>query len=670
MRKIKIGKRLMFGFGVLILLIAVSSFNSIWHIKGINQKAQNIGNLRLPTAQASSSILNGVNHALAALRGWMILGKDKFKEERETAWGTEINNALVALEDMSDNWTNPENVTRLVQLKLLLKELASEQQQIEDIAQTPQNIPSLEMLYEQAVPQASVMGKQITLMIDLEAKLEATPERKALLGMMADVRGTLGLGIASLRGYLLSGEAKFKDNFETLWAKNDRRFSDLRKNQNLLSYQQAKAFKLFEQARAIFSPLPPFMLSMRGREDWNIANHWLDTKADPIGSQIKVILQEMADNQAILLADDTLTMTKRAEKAEIISWLQLLLGLVFGVLAYKFVTKSIVGPIDNLKKAITQSQKDSDLTVRSDVSGQDEVTDIARAFNDMMKAFQQTLNNVTDASHQIASASEETSIITEQTSAAVKRQQGETTQLSLAMNEMSLTVNDIAKNTTQTSSASDEAIEHVNIGLKGMQGTISTVNNLASVIERAEQNILDLERRTVDISSVLDVISGVAEQTNLLALNAAIEAARAGEHGRGFAVVADEVRTLASRTQKSTGEITSIIDHLQREAKQAVLSMKESQTEVANAVSQADEAGESLNTIADVIHRINDMSIQIATAAEEQGAVAIEVSRNVESINMTAEQTADAATQTSKSSHDLAELASGLNNLVHRFKVA
>lgn len=660
----------MFGFGVLILLIAVSSFNSIWHIKGINQKAQNIGNLRLPTAQASSSILNGVNHALAALRGWMILGKDKFKEERETAWGTEINNALVALEDMSDNWTNPENVTRLVQLKLLLKELASEQQQIEDIAQTPQNIPSLEMLYEQAVPQASVMGKQITLMIDLEAKLEATPERKALLGMMADVRGTLGLGIASLRGYLLSGEAKFKDNFETLWAKNDRRFSDLRKNQNLLSYQQAKAFKLFEQARAIFSPLPPFMLSMRGREDWNIANHWLDTKADPIGSQIKVILQEMADNQAILLADDTLTMTKRAEKAEIISWLQLLLGLVFGVLAYKFVTKSIVGPIDNLKKAITQSQKDSDLTVRSDVSGQDEVTDIARAFNDMMKAFQQTLNNVTDASHQIASASEETSIITEQTSAAVKRQQGETTQLSLAMNEMSLTVNDIAKNTTQTSSASDEAIEHVNIGLKGMQGTISTVNNLASVIERAEQNILDLERRTVDISSVLDVISGVAEQTNLLALNAAIEAARAGEHGRGFAVVADEVRTLASRTQKSTGEITSIIDHLQREAKQAVLSMKESQTEVANAVSQADEAGESLNTIADVIHRINDMSIQIATAAEEQGAVAIEVSRNVESINMTAEQTADAATQTSKSSHDLAELASGLNNLVHRFKVA
>jgi methyl-accepting chemotaxis protein len=203
-----------------------------------------------------------------------------------------------------------------------------------------------------------------------------------------------------------------------------------------------------------------------------------------------------------------------------------------------------------------------------------------------------------------------------------------------------------------------------------MQNTISTVGHLASVIEKTELAIIELEQRTVDISSVLDVISAVAEQTNLLALNAAIKAARAGEYGRGFAVVADEVRTLASRTQQSTEEITGIIELLQKEAKLAVSSMKESQVQVGNSVSQAHETGISLNSIADVIHRINDMSIQIATAAEEQGAVAIEVSRNVESINLASEQTSDADAQTSQSSHDLAGLASGLNVLVKCFKVS
>jgi len=669
MRTLKIGKRLMFGFAILVILIAVSSFNAIFQIKSIEQQAQKVVELRLPTAQASASILNGVNHALAALRGWMILGKDKFKVERAAAWDTEINNALITLEKMSVNWTNPDNVTRLAELKSLLNEFATEQQRIEDIAQTVQNTPALEMLFEQAVPQATIMSKQITLIIDLEAALDATPERKALLGMMADVRGTLGLALANIRGYLLSGEDKYKKNFEILWAKNDKRFADLKRNKSLFSFTQAKAFSTFEDARNIFVTIPPKMLEMRSQKDWNLANYWLSTKAAPVGFKIKVILKQMANNQAILLADDATKMTAMAEKAGIISWIQLLVGLLVGLVAAKIVTNSIVGPINKLKGVVTRAEKNSDLTVRGDTNGEDEISEIAAAFNDMMQVFQQALNNISTASNQIAAASDATSVITEQTSAAVKQQQEETTQLATAMNEMSLTVNDIAKNTTQTSVASDEAIRNVDTGSQAMQGTISTIQQLASVIGQTSGTITELEKRTIDISSVLDVISGIAEQTNLLALNAAIEAARAGEQGRGFAVVADEVRALASRTQDATGEITKMIDQLQQGSKQAVSSMNESQNQVTSAVEQANSTGASLNTITDVIHEINGMSTQIATAAEEQGAVAIEISRNVTSINEASEQTADATQQTSKSSHDLAGLASGLNDLVQRFKV-
>ena len=669
MRNIKIGKRLMIGFSILIVIIATASINAVWQIKGLQTQSQKVVELRVPTAAASASILNGVNHALAALRGWMILGKDKFKSERALAWESEINSSLAILEEKSVNWTNSENLIRLAELKSLLADFSVEQQYIEDIAQTVQNTPALEMLFDHAVPQATIMSKQITLMIDLEAQLDATPERKALLGMMADVRGTLGLALANIRGYLLSGEEQYKTNFDNLWAKNDKRFADLKRNKSLLSFTQAKAFSTFEDARIKFSPIPPTMLEIRSKEDWNLANHWLGTKAAPIGFKIKVILKAMADNQAELLAQDAALMKEQTETSTTTSWLLLLVGLLVGIFTSITVSRSIVNPIAGLDKMIVNVDKSNNLTLRVSEEGNDEISEIAHAFNHLLKGFQTTLGNVRNANNQIADSLNSTSAISEQTNSAIKQQKDETEHLATAMSEMSLTVNEIAKNTTQTSVDSNAAIQQVNTGSQAMQGTIATIQNLAGVIDKTGGTINDLEQRTIDISSVLDVISGIAEQTNLLALNAAIEAARAGEQGRGFAVVADEVRALASRTQDATGEITKMIDQLQQGSKHAVSSMTESQNHVANAVEQASSAGDSLNIIAEVIERISSMSAQIATAAEEQGAVSIEISRNVESINVASEQTSDAAAQSSKSNYDLAEFASGLNDLVKDFKV-
>jgi len=669
MRTLKIGNRLMIGFSILIIIIAIASVNAVWQIKGLQKQSQKVVELRVPTAAASASILNGVNHALAALRGWMILGKDKFKNERALAWETEINNSLATLEEKSVNWTNPENITRLAELKSLLADFASEQQKIEDIAQTVDNTPALKMLFDQAIPQATIMSKQITLMIDLEAQLDATPERKALLGMMADVRGTLGLALANIRGYLLSGEEQYKKNFDTLWAKNERRFADLKRNKSLLSFTQAKAFSLFENARIKFSPIPPKMLEIRGKEDWNLANYWLGTKAAPIGFQIKVILKAMADNQAQLLGNDAVLMKQKIETSTTISWLLLFVGLLVGGFTSIIVSRSIVNPIIELDKTIANVDKSNNLTLRVADEGSDEISEIAHAFNRLLKGFQATLGNVINANNQIADSLGNTSIIAEQTSSAIKQQKEETAHLATAMNEMSLTVNDIAKNTTKTSMDSNEASRQVSNGTESMQGTISTIQSLAGVIEKTGSTITDLEQRTIDISGVLDVISGIAEQTNLLALNAAIEAARAGEQGRGFAVVADEVRALASRTQDATGEITKMIDQLQQGSKHAVSSMTESQNHVASAVAQASSAGEALNMVSDAIDGISSMSAQIATAAEEQGAVSVEISRNVDSINVASENTSDAAAQSSESNRNLAQFANGLNDLVKDFKV-
>lgn len=205
-------------------------------------------------------------------------------------------------------------------------------------------------------------------------------------------------------------------------------------------------------------------------------------------------------------------------------------------------------------------------------------------------------------------------------------------------------------------------------GRNVMQHTQKTIEALAQEVENSAQVISRLSEDSTQIGSVLDVIRGIAEQTNLLALNAAIEAARAGEQGRGFAVVADEVRTLASRTQASTLEIQSMIERLQTDASNAVKAMQQGQVQAQQGLSQAAQAENALQTISQSVTRINDMNIQIATAAEEQSSVAEEINRNIVNISQSADATAEGAKQTASAGDELAKLAARLQNLVGQFK--
>jgi len=350
--------------------------------------------------------------------------------------------------------------------------------------------------------------------------------------------------------------------------------------------------------------------------------------------------------------------------------LLILAGVIFLAIlvAIKFADM-LAKPILEITAFISLVTAKLDLTRRLKMNRGDEISDAADTFNNLLHTFQEGLLEVTAASNQIATASEQTSVITTQTSQSIQTQREETKQVANAMAEMVNTVNEVAKNTSLTTKASDEATAHVSRGSESMENTIDLIHELATIIDDTSGSITQLEHRSVDISSVVDVISSIAEQTNLLALNAAIEAARAGEHGRGFAVVADEVRTLASRTQQSTGEITRMIELLQKGSKDAVSSMNKSQNQVKSAVKQADSTGKQLTIIAEVIKRINDMSTQIATATVQQSAVSEQVNQNVTHISDMTEQAAVGASQTSVASHDLARLAAELNTLVQRFKM-
>jgi methyl-accepting chemotaxis protein len=668
-RKLKISSRLTVGFLLLILIFTISSVSSIFEITTITKNANKVVELRIPTAQASASVLNGVNHALAALRGWMILGKDKFKDERQSAWDIEITPAMATLDKMSANWTNPKNKNHLKEIKILLKDFEQEQKNIENIAQTLQNIPSIEMLYQQAVPQVSMMSKEITKLIDIELKLEANSERKALLGMMADVRGTLGLALANIRGYLLSGDVDFRNGFEQLWDKNQRRFSDLKTQQAILNTEQKKSLTIFSEAMAVFSPLPKQMLDSRGQDDWNLANHWLASKAAPIGFKIKTILSEMAINQKTLLKNDANILVGSSERAISVAWILLVVGVIVAISLAVIIIRSIIPPLNSISKKLLQIKDNNDLTISLDNQGSDEISAMADALNDLFSTFKVSLHEVSGASNQIAVTAEETSVISNQIANSIQNQAEQTELIATAMNEMTATTKEVAQSISISADASDEAHEHVSTATEIMNKTILTINDLADKILNTSQTVNEVEQNSIKIANVLEVINSIADQTNLLALNAAIEAARAGEQGRGFAVVADEVRALAARTQESTGEISSIMNDLQQSAKNAVTSITQSKEQVDEVVNQAQLSSEVLVTISEVITKINDMSNQIATASEEQSVVAEEINMNVVNIHDKTQENVEAITESSKAGHELAQLSVQMQTLVSRFKV-
>ena len=312
---------------------------------------------------------------------------------------------------------------------------------------------------------------------------------------------------------------------------------------------------------------------------------------------------------------------------------------------------------------------DGDLTARVTLRARDEMREISESFNTMAARFGEMVQQIADSSHRIASSSEELSSVTEQTSQAMAGQQCQTEEMATAMQQMGATVQEVSRNISDAARASQEANDETVEGRAMVENSIKAIEGLARQIENTAQVIHEVERNSEEISAIMDVIRTVAEQTNLLALNAAIEAARAGEQGRGFAVVADEVRTLAARTQQSTEEINQMIEKLQGGSRKAVTVMNQSRDEARKAVEQANKAGASLGTIAEAVSRISDMSTQIASAAEEQAATAEEVTRNVTNIaDMTAE-TLTGAQHTASASEDLARLAGELQTVVNQFRV-
>ncbi|SQF94294.1 methyl-accepting chemotaxis protein [Paucimonas lemoignei] len=469
---------------------------------------------------------------------------------------------------------------------------------------------------------------------------------------------------------LTNREPDVQDKTIELFALRNKQINDAQAVYEKLigSPEEQSAYNEFVRLLADYRQLEGRLVSLSRAGNLVEMARLLNTESVVNSDQMNVVLGKLAEINSRQLG----VTNKMAanEYSAAFNWVVglLIVATILTMLFAWLLTNSITRPIAAALEA-AETIAEGNLTRPIKVDGTDEAGRLLAAMQKMQEKLRDTLMRISGSATQLASAAEELNAVTDESARGLSQQNNEIEQAATAVNEMTSAVEEVARNAVSTSEASKNATASAGDGRDLVQETVNAIERMSGDVQDTAELIGNLAEESRDIGKVLDVIRGLADQTNLLALNAAIEAARAGEAGRGFAVVADEVRALAHRTQQSTSEIERMVGSIQGGTEKAVGSMRNSTERAESTLNIAKGAGLALDTINSAVVEINERNLVIASAAEEQAQVAREVDRNLVNIRDLSAQSSDGAAQTSAASGELTRLAVDLNSMVSRFSL-
>ena len=391
-----IGKKIGLGYGVITFILMGVVLATIQQVKTMETITKRVIELRTPTAHASLMMLNGINHSLASLRGWIILGDPKFQTERALAWAEQINPSLKQMHRLAADWTDMENIIRLKSVEKEIDAFKATQQKIEDIARTPENSPAQKILFDKAEPLEKDIVTIVSKMIKLEMENKITSKNKQLIGILANIETTTSLSLERADEFLLSGKAEFKKESQENWKKNVEHMMTLQENKKTLNSEQSKNFEKLQRGLNQFGPLLEDIIRIRSGEEWNIANYWVKTQATLVAFRIKELLNDMSANQEKLLENDVDEISSRTHFLIV-----LLVGLFFaaalisGVLAAS-ITRSISEPILDASKLANELVHGNFRKKRLPIQSKNELGTLSQSFNELLDKLQEENKNSKD----------------------------------------------------------------------------------------------------------------------------------------------------------------------------------------------------------------------------------------------------------------------------------
>ncbi len=664
--KLSIARKLRLSFLLVTTLFLFSSVALYKLVSQVETNANSLLNVDLPTVDASRSLQQSVQASMSSVRAYMLLGANKnTAAELQSELAKTIASVDVLLPTLQAHLTS-ENYD---QIDLQWKSLVNAQSEIMRISHTEDNLPAHTLLLNEAAPIAEVALDQLQGLLNEEENNPFGGDRKRLIKVYADSYNSLANSLSVLRDFLLYGGQEYSDKYNDLIISHKKSVAEINAKIDRLSESDVNLWRLFEEMQKMYLPLADQVIALRQAPDWNKANFMMTNNVIPIATQLELSLEKIVQNQQTIAQASGFAINTSVAN---VIWMLVITAIIASLSA--FIIATWLGRNIGLRLSIIAKRTEDislgDFSGRPlKNSGSDELATLMVTVNRMTESLSSLVQGVSNKADDVDSSMASLLNINAKTANETQNQANKVGSMATAIEELSVTTNETAQNTQDVSASLQTSTEYLTSGEQALTQNKLTAEELHQLIESASGMVHSLSEESNRIERVTEVIESLAQQTNLLALNAAIEAARAGEQGRGFAVVADEVRLLAQRTTDSTTEINSIVEAIQSSTVQVVKVIGESQRLVQTGAQQTSTASnmllETINQMQDVSQKVSD----VAVATEQQSSVSQSLADIVHQLSDSANDVSNNCDDANTTSQEIKHKVVDLNNEMAKFTV-